>query len=367
LPGFPASVTVTEDQMVALFGEGRHPDALRIEKEMAAAGHDVPAILAATRLGSPYKVHHGATEFRVQLAIRYQAWNADAGLPRDWPIPETERARIRTELSRELFTEQYGRAPLDDRELSGLVAKASAQPTTATAGYDLTFTPVKSVSTLWAVAPQQVAAAIEACHDEVVAETVQWLQDNAAYTRRGRNGVRQVDVHGLLAAAFTHRDSRAGDPNLHTHVAVSNKVQALDGSWLALDGRPIHKMAVAASERYNTRLEALLADRLGVAFAERPGTEPGKRPVREIVGVHAALAASWSARRACIDVRRAELAAQFHAAHGRPPSPVEALKLAQRATLETRQGKHAPRSLAEQRATWRADALRVLGSQQALA
>ena len=56
--------------MVALFGEGRHPDALRLEKEMAAAGHDVPAILAATRLGSPYKIHNGATEFRVQLAIR---------------------------------------------------------------------------------------------------------------------------------------------------------------------------------------------------------------------------------------------------------------------------------------------------------
>ncbi len=366
LPGFPESLTVTEDQMVALFGEGRHPDALRIEKEMAAAGHEVPAILAATRLGSPYKVHNGATKFRVQLAIRYQAWNADAGLPQDWPIPEPERARIRTELSRELFTEQYGRAPLDDRELSGFVAKASAQPTTATAGYDLTFTPVKSVSTLWAVAPQEVAAEIEACHDEVVTETVQWLEENAAYTRRGRNGVRQVDVHGLLAAAFTHRDSRAGDPNLHTHVAVSNKVQALDGSWLALDGRPIHKMAVAASERYNTRLEALLVDRLGVAFTERAGTEPGKRPVREIVGVDAALAASWSARRASIDVRRAELAGQFQASHGRPPSPVEALKLAQRATLETRQGKHAPRSLAEQRATWRADALRVLGGHEAL-
>jgi hypothetical protein len=66
-------------------------------------------------------------------------------------------------------------------------------------------------------------------------------------------------------------------------------------------------------------------------------------------------------------VRRAELAAQFQTAYGRPPSPVEALKLAQRATLETRDGKHAPRSLAEQRAAWRADALQVLGSPEALA
>ena len=65
-------------------------------------------------------------------------------------------------------------------------------------------------------------------------------------------------MRGLLAVAFTHRDSRAGDPDLHTHVAISNKVQTTGGRWLALDGRPLHRAAVAASERYNTRLEALL-------------------------------------------------------------------------------------------------------------
>jgi hypothetical protein len=29
------------------------------------------------------------------------------------------------------------------------------------------------------------------------------------------------DVTGLIAAAFTHRDSRSGDPDFHTHVVVS--------------------------------------------------------------------------------------------------------------------------------------------------
>ena len=58
----------------------------------------------------------------------------------------------------------------------------------------------------------------------------------------GADGVAQVNTTGLIAAAFDHRDSRAGDPNLHTHVAVSNKVRAIgaDGipRWLALDGTP---------------------------------------------------------------------------------------------------------------------------------
>jgi hypothetical protein len=62
-------------------------------------------------------------------------------------------------------------------------------------------------------------------------------------------------VQGLVATAFTHRDSRAGDPDLHTHVAVANKVQTLDGPWLSTDGRILFKATVAASETYNTALE----------------------------------------------------------------------------------------------------------------
>jgi len=364
---------VSETQMLALFGEGRHPDADAIEKHLLAGGHSARVALAATRLGSPYKVVNGPGAFRIELARRFEQANADAGVPRDWPVPETERAAIRTAAGREMFTAQYGRAPTGARELSGLLARASRQQSTAVAGYDLTFTPVKSVSALWAIAPRQVAQAIEQAHFQAVEQSLTWLEANAAYTRLGRGAVRQVETRGLIAAAFTHRDSRAGDPNLHTHVAVSNKVQVADtaaagadaGRWLALDGRPLHKLTVAASERYNTRLEALLRDTLGVEFTERPG-ELGKRAVREIVGVDARLLTTWSARRLMIDVRRGELAGQFQVRHGRPPGPVEALKLAQQATLETRQAKHEPRSHAEQRQVWRGDALRVLGTPQAL-
>ena len=90
---------------------------------------------------------------------------------------------------------------------------------------------------------------------------------------------------GWWRPAFVHRDSRAGDPDLHTHVAVANKVQTLDGRWLSIDGRVLFKATVTASETYNTALEAHLSTRLGVVFAERPNPDPRKRPVREIVGV----------------------------------------------------------------------------------
>jgi TrwC relaxase len=119
-------------------------------------------------------------------------------------------------------------------------------------------------------------------------------------------------------------------------------------------------------ETYNTALEQHLRDTLGVRFAERPGTDPAKRPIREIVGVDPRLNQRWSTRRAKINVRRGELAIQFQQDHGRPPTPVEVLQLAQQATLETRDAKHEPRSLAEQRATWLNEAAAVLGGQDAV-
>lgn len=365
LPGFEVSLPVGERQMVALFGEGRHPDADRIEAAAIAAGGSVRAALLASRLGRAFQTEGAPMAFRVLLAVRFAQANTAAGRPRGAALPDDERALIRTELAVELFAGEYGRAPADGRELSGFLARAGQPAVRAVAGYDLTFTPVKSVSALWAVADPVTAEVIERAHTEVVAETLGWLEDRASFTRLGAGGVRQVEVQGLIAAAFLHRDSRAGDPNLHTHVAVSNKVQVASGPdagrWLALDGRPLHQLAVAASERYTTRLEAVLRDRLGVMFTDRPGGEVGRRPVRELVGVDPRLLSFWSSRRTAIDARRAELAGRFQADHGRPPTPVEALKLAQRATLETRQTKHEPRSRSQQRQVWREQAQHLLG------
>src|SRR3954453_23135287 len=179
-------------------------------------------------------------------------------------------------------------------------------PRVSVAGYDLTFSPVKSVSALWALANPELAAEVESAHADAVADTVGWLERTAVYTRLGTGGIRQVDVTGLLAVAFTHRDSRTGDPDLHTHVAISNKVRTLDGRWRALDGRALHAAAVAASERYNTRLEAQLVHRLGVTFTDRP-SRPGLRSVRELAGVPVELIRALSTRLVQISTGHAQL------------------------------------------------------------
>jgi conjugative relaxase-like TrwC/TraI family protein len=219
---------------------------------------------------------------------------------------------------------------------------------------------------LWAVAPSTVATVIEQAHQAAVQDALRFIEEHALFTRTGPQGIRQVNVRGLVATAFTHRDSRAGDPDLHTHVAVANKVQTLDGRWLSIDGRVLFKAKVTASETYNTALEQHLRTTLGVRFAERLDRDPTRRPIREILGVDPRLNQRWSTRRAHIKVRQGDLAVAFQRDHGRPPTPVEALHLAQQATLETRQVKHEPRSLAAQRITWRAEAEEVLGGRRAV-
>jgi conjugative relaxase-like TrwC/TraI family protein len=362
IDGMAVGDEVTAQQMRLLFGFGLHPLAELREESLAGPGLTERDYRAARRLGVPYKVYQGgATAFQVEVAKRIEDHAAVLGHPRDYPVAPKDRARIRSQVATEFFRAEHGRDPRDARELSGAVAKLSRPRTTAVGGFDLTFSPVKSVSTLWAIAPPQVAAQIELAHHDAVTDALAFIEKHALYSREGTNGVRQVDVTGLVAAAFTHRDSRAGDPDLHTHVAVANKVQTLSGKWLAIDGRILFKAKVTASETYNTALEKHLRTRLGLAFAERPGTEAGKRPIREVVGVDPALNQRWSTRRAAIQARRGELATTFQSDHGRPPSVVEAIQLAQQATLETRDAKHEPRTLTEQRNTWREQAEQVLG------
>lgn len=351
---------VHEAQMVALFGHGCHPNADALEQAAAATGGE-----ARTELGRPFAVRAASSEFRRELARRIVAYNRERGERPGGAVPEDVRARLRTELSREWFVRDHAREPLDARELTDYVIGASRSGAQSVAGYDLTFSPVKSVSTLWALADRATAREVAAAHDAAVRDVIDWLEGEAVYTRVGTGGPQQVNARGLLAVAFAHRDSRAGDPDLHTHVAISNKVQTTGGRWLALDGRPLHRAAVAASERYNTRLEAQLAARLGLRFIER-ASEEGKRPVREVAGVDPALARFWSKRREAITARQQQLAADFTKTHGRAPDFAEQTRLFGRATTDTRQRKHAPRSERDQRAAWWQEAASVLGGDHAV-
>jgi hypothetical protein len=111
------------------------------------------------------------------------------------------------------------------------------------------------------------------------------------------------------------------DPNLHTHAAVSAKVQGVDGKWRSLDARALYRMTVAASECCNTAFEATLTALLGVTFTPRPDTVGRQEPVREITTVSFGMIEFFSRRRAAIEARYAHLVRGYRREHRPGPSP----------------------------------------------
>jgi conjugative relaxase-like TrwC/TraI family protein len=235
----------------------------------------------------------------------------------------------------------------------------------AVAGFDFTFSIPKSASVLWAVADAGTQTLIADAHHAAVAEVVAFMEREVAATRAGASGrdgaVAQVDVAGLIATAFDHYDSRAGDPHLHTHVVISNKVQTvLDGKWRSLDGRPMHAAVVALSELHEAVFADHLTRMLGVSWEARDRGRD-RNPAWVVTGVPEALVKEFSTRARHIDAETDRLIERYVETHGRRPSPATIMKLRAQATLTTRPEKEV-RSLAALTASWRDRAGRVLAS-----
>jgi conjugative relaxase-like TrwC/TraI family protein len=234
----------------------------------------------------------------------------------------------------------------------------------AVAGYDFTFSIPKSASILWGVADAATQSHIAQAHHAAAAEVVAFMEREVAATRTGATGldgaVAQVGVTGIIATAFDHFDSRSGDPHLHTHVVISNKVQTLlDGKWRSLDGRPMHAAVVALSELHETLFADALTRALGVEW-ERRDRGRDRHPAWAISSVPEALIAEFSTRSRLIDVETDELIGAYVERYGRRPKPVTIMKLRAQATLSTRPAKQV-RSLTELTGEWRARAEHVLG------
>ncbi|HWJ64832.1 MAG TPA: MobF family relaxase [Acidimicrobiales bacterium] len=134
-------------------------------------------------------------------------------------------------------------------------------------GFDATFSAPKSVSALWALTPDRwVRAEVLAAHDAAVTAALGWFEDHGAVTRRGTDGVDQVDSQGIAAALFRQHTSRTMDPQLHTHAVISSKVQDETGKWLALDARFLKYQQRTIGWIYDAALRSELTTRLGVTW-----------------------------------------------------------------------------------------------------
>jgi conjugative relaxase-like TrwC/TraI family protein len=221
----------------------------------------------------------------------------------------------------------------------------------AVAGFDLTFSPSKSVSALWATTDVGTQEQIVAAHHDAVDDVVRLIERHAVLTRTGEHGIAQVETRGLVGAAFDHWDTRSGDPQLHTHVVVANRVQGPDAGWRSIDGRVLFRSVVAMSEIHNVFLADNLNRRLGVDWELR---QRGKRrnPAFELTVVPDRLIEEFSARTEQIESNLAVLLDERGDGLP-PPGRNEMYVLRQRATLMNRPPKHHARSLAMLMRDWR--------------
>src|SRR5208282_4495073 len=184
---------------------------------------------------------------------------------------------------------------------------------------------------------------------ESARDAVAWLEQHATYTRTGHHSAQSGewrDGGGLVASLFLHHLSRDGDPQLHVHVAIWNRIQRADGAddrWRTLDSRTLHSQRLGVAPVADRILETRLTG-LGytmVSRADGNGAEIGGVP-KDVIDL-------FSSRAVAITGETERLAREYEVVHGKPPSRRTLWLLHQQAGQNTRRTKaQARRTIAGQ-------------------
>ena len=224
-----------------------------------------------------------------------------------------------------------------------------AHGTSGVHGFDLTFCAPKSVSLVRAFGDDVIDKAVNAAHQTAIGEALEYLADHAGYTRVHNPVTGEKDLQklpGLVAAAYQHETSRAGDPHLHTHVLVPNRQARADGRLVSIDGTSLFHEARAAGIVYQATLRHELHRLTGIEW----GPVDPATGMAEIAGIDPTTLAAWS--------QRSTQLRQWAASNLTVVDSEKELSQAQLAAAQKATRPRKPESLswAELRAQWRADA-----------
>ncbi|ORB12014.1 MobF family relaxase [Mycolicibacterium monacense] len=215
-------------------------------------------------------------------------------------------------------------------------------------GFDLTFCAPKSVSLVRVFGDDVIDKAVNAAHQTAIAEALEYLVAHAGYTRVHNPVTGDKDLQklpGLVAAAYQHETSRAGDPHLHTHVLVPNRQARADGRLVSIDGTSLFHEARAAGIMYQATLRHELHRLTGIEW----GLVDPSTGMAEIAGIDPTTIAAWS--------KRSTQLREWAVSNLTVVDDVAQLSQAQLAAAQKATRPRKPESLswAELRAQWRAD------------
>jgi len=227
---------------------------------------------------------------------------------------------------------------------------SSGRVVRAVAGFDATLSAPKSLSVWWALSGDDGLAA---CHDVAVRAVVECVERFGSTTRVRSNGARlHPESQGLSVGVFRQTTSRLDDPQLHSHVVISSKVQTVDGRWLALDARSLKGFQRALGGLYQSVLRAELTARYGVVFGEIVKGQA------EIAGMPDGLLEEFSKRSVQVERAYQRLLADFYAREGRDPISKEDGAMRRQAAADTR-GHKSGHGASDLRSRWLAEAATV--------
>ena len=225
--------------------------------------------------------------------------------------------------------------------------KADGTVVRAVSGFDATVSAPKSLSAWWALTgdPRLLEA-----HDVAVNAVVRSLETYGATTRIRRDGGRMhPDTNGLTVAAFRQTTSRLDDPQIHTHVVISAKVQVAGGGWYALDARVLKKQQRALGGIYQSVLRAELTERFGVRFGEIVKGQA------DVLGVPDELLDVFSKRALQVATALETKLDVFERREGREPSPFERAAMEREAAVDAR-GRKTGLTVTDLRPRWQTEA-----------
>lgn len=192
-----------------------------------------------------------------------------------------------------------GQGPADGQSL----LPAPAQARRSRLGFDLTFSAPKGVSIIGLLGEREVQDAVLQAHADAVDQALEYLEREALFVRRGHAGAERLPAKGLVSASFVHTSSRAGDPQLHSHVLVANLAEGPDGDWSAPDSRSLYRHSRTAGFVYQAALRDELTRSLGVEWS------PVSRGMAEPAGVPGQVLKHFSRRRGEIEAALEEMGA----------------------------------------------------------
>ncbi|MEE1736452.1 MobF family relaxase [Streptomyces sp. BE147] len=358
-----AGQEVLRAQAESLFGLGRHPRAAKIAAERIAAGDSEEQAWRAGKLGAAYSQFSDPTATD-PLLERIEAALAEATANNGEPLTDAQRRAIRRHVAAQYFRSEFHRGPASVEELDGYLRMHTQPVRQPCLGWSFVAAPQGSLQALRILGGEEIREVIDAAHTEALKTALAWIEDHVLATRASSKGsIAQEQVtSGLVAARWRHYTSRGdpGDPNLHDHIIVANRVQGPDGKWRTIDARPLLAHGVTISELYNSTVMRLVAERLGLAVRERV-TAPGRRPVLEIAGLPNELIDAFSTRGKTVKAELERLVADYYARHHRTPPPAVWYALAQQAAVTNRPPRSTARPLRTLQKIWFTAARAALG------